>query len=128
MRAGGSLVEVRIPWTEEPGGSSPWGGGESDKAEATCLARRQETSSRGEERNSAERNQGRGQLLKGYRSPTTHRGPQQCENAKEFTEVQAKETALCVCQVRGPSRQDVLTIPAESKLAGSSACLHLLLL
>ena len=38
------------------------------------------------------------------------------------------KSQLSVCQARGPSHQDVLTILAKSKLASSSVSLHLLLL
>ena len=31
-----SILAWKIPWTEEPGGYSPWGPKESDTAEHTC--------------------------------------------------------------------------------------------
>ena len=30
-----SVLALRVPWTEEPGGYSPWGHKESDMTEAT---------------------------------------------------------------------------------------------
>ena len=41
-----STLAWRIPWTEEPGGYSPWGRTESDTTEATERARTGESSSR----------------------------------------------------------------------------------
>ena len=39
MAAHSSTLAWRIPWTEEPGGYSPWGHRESDTTEATWRAR-----------------------------------------------------------------------------------------
>ena len=38
MSAQSSIVAWRIPWTEEPGGHSPWGRRESDMTEVTTGA------------------------------------------------------------------------------------------
>ena len=39
MAAHSRALAWRIPWTEEPGGYSPWGHRESDTTEATWRAR-----------------------------------------------------------------------------------------
>ena len=39
MAAHSSVLAWRIPWTEEPGGHSPWGHQESDTTEVTLHAR-----------------------------------------------------------------------------------------
>ena len=43
MSTHSSILAWRIPWTEEPGGYSPWGGKASDTTERLTLCRREET-------------------------------------------------------------------------------------